>query len=140
MIKGVLKSPLKIVSLNDGNVMHAMKSNDQGYTQFGEAYFSIINSGAIKGWKRHKKMICNFIVPRGKIKVVIYEEKEKVFEKFIMSTENYFRLTIPTNLWVGFQGIHSEPSLLLNIASIEHDPDEVDIQDLDFLNYDWAKK
>lgn len=140
MINGVLKSPLKIVCLNDGNVMHAMKSKDQGYTQFGEAYFSIINSGAIKGWKRHKKMVCNFIVPRGKIKVVIYEEKEKVFEEFIMSPENYFRLTIPTNLWVGFQGIHAEPSLLLNIASIEHDTKEADVKDLELLEYDWAKK
>ena len=140
MINGVLKSPLKIVSLNDGNVMHAMKNNDQGYTQFGEAYFSIINSGAIKGWKRHKKMVCNFIVPRGKIKVVIYEENEKVFEEFIMSPENYFRLTIPTNLWVGFQGIYAEPSLLLNIASIEHDTKEADVKDLELLKYDWAKK
>lgn len=138
MIKGVLRSPLKIISLDGGDVMHGMKKDDHGYSQFGEAYFSIVNPSAIKGWKRHREMICNFVVPQGEIKVVVYDDKVDVFEEIIMSTKNYFRLTIPANVWVGFQGIHDKPSLLLNIASIPHNPEEADIKDINMIKYEWS--
>ena len=56
MIEGVVVTPLKVIEINSGDVMHAIKSTDHGYSGFGEAYFSGINPGEIKGWKRHKKM------------------------------------------------------------------------------------
>ena len=34
-------------------------------------YFSVVNPGVVKGWKLHKKMTCNLIVPIGTIKFVI---------------------------------------------------------------------
>lgn len=140
MIKGVKKSPLKIIPVENGDVMHGLKKGDFGFTDFGEAYFSKINPRAIKGWKKHRKMICNFIVPIGKIRVVIFDDKLSVYEEIILSTENYFRLTIPPNLWVGFQGIYKHTSLLLNIGSIVHDPSEVESKSIDKIAYDWSVK
>ena len=85
MIEGVAITPLQVISMQAGNVMHGMKKDDIGFSGFGEAYFSLINSGAIKGWKRHREMVCNFIVPNGKIKVVIFDDKTGLFDEFILS-------------------------------------------------------
>ena len=129
------------IEVPEGNVFHAMKKSSNGYSGFGEAYFSKIKFGSIKGWKRHKNMILNIIVPVGEIKFVIYDDRDpssKEFQEFIISCENYCRLTVPPMLWLGFQGLAEEESMLLNIANIEHDPNEVDRLDVDMINYNWG--
>ena len=138
LIDKVIKTSLNKISVEGGDVYHAMKKSDGVFEKFGEAYFSWINSEAIKGWKRHQKMVSNFIVPHGKIKVVIFDDSVSQFEKFVLSPENYLRLTIPSNLWVAFQGIDRNPSLLLNIASIKHDPAEADTREINAIAYDWS--
>ena len=41
-LEGLYLTPLDIVEVQGGNVLHGMKSCDQGYEGFGEAYFSMI--------------------------------------------------------------------------------------------------
>ena len=72
LISGINIIPLNKICDNRGAVLHVLKSTDSHFTKFGEAYFSKINPGSIKGWKRHRRMVCNFIVPSGKVKVVIF--------------------------------------------------------------------
>ena len=67
-IDGVLVSPLNIIDVQGGDVLHGMKCSDSSYFGFGEAYFSTIDSYAIKAWKLHKQMTLNLVVPIGKIK------------------------------------------------------------------------
>ena len=71
MIRGLKLTKLNIIDTLGGNVMHAMKKSSEGYSGFGEAYFSEIDKGAIKAWKKHKNMVLNLVVPLGKIKFVI---------------------------------------------------------------------
>ena len=54
MIEGVIFTPLSIIETEGGNVLHAMKASDVGFSSFGESYFSIIESGVVKGWKLHR--------------------------------------------------------------------------------------
>ena len=141
-IDDVLITPLKTIIVPNGDVMHAMKSSDVGYDSFGEAYFSTINSGAIKAWKRHKEMTINLVVPSGKVKFVLYDDRQKSknlgsYLEVILSKDNFCRLTIPPMIWVGFQGLDIETSTILNIANIEHSPEEVDKRNLDEILYDW---
>lgn len=122
-----------------------MKSSDQGYAGFGEAYFSTIEPGAVKAWKRHRKMILNLVVPIGSIRFVIHDDREEsstygVFNEVVLSKDNYCRLTIPPMLWMGFQGTGKETGLLLNVASILHDPDEVDRKEINEFDFDWSMK
>ena len=143
-ISGVTFTPLSIIDTDGGDVLHAMKSSDLGYGGFGEAYFSTIDSGAIKGWKCHQEMILNLVVPVGAIRFVIFDDRmdspsKGKFDEFILSRKNYVRLTIPPLLWVSFQGVDKGVNILLNIASIEHSPDEVDRRDLDQIKYDWRR-
>ena len=141
-INDILITPLKIISVLNGDVMHAIKSSDGGYENFGEAYFSNINSGSIKAWKRHRKMILNLVVPLGKVKFVLYDDRERSktfgnYSEVILSRDNFCRLTVPPMIWMGFIGLDNETSIVLNIASIEHSPDEVEKKELNEILYNW---
>jgi len=142
-IEGIIITPLSIMDTDGGDVLHAMKSTDLGYSGFGEAYFSIVKPGAIKGWKRHRLMISNLIVPVGTVRFVIYDDRidsESIglFQEVIMSIDNYSRLTVPPMVWLGFQGVNSEDSILLNISNIPHDPNEMDKKDLNNIDFNWS--
>ncbi len=119
-----------------GDILHVMKRSDDGYDGFGETYFSTIHKGDIKGWKKHTQMILNIVVPVGKIEFVIYDEETKEFHTVVLSRDNYKRLTIKAGLWVAFRGI-DENNMLLNIASIEHCPDESINKEIGYIKYEW---
>jgi dTDP-4-dehydrorhamnose 3,5-epimerase len=129
-IKDIALTPLKIIPGEGGMVMHALKASDNYFEGFGEAYFSTVDKGSIKGWKCHTKMVLNIVVPVGAIRFVVYDGREdsetvNTFNEFCLGTEfEYSRLTVPPNLWMAFQGVGDGLNLLLNLASIPHDPEE----------------
>lgn len=133
---GVILTPLKKIPNENGDVFHGMKSSDKGFQGFGEAYFSSLNKGAIKGWKKHNRMTLNLIVITGKIQFVIFDGKNYYDE--ILSMDNYQRLTISPGLWIAFKGF-SNKNILLNLANIAHDPNECDVINLDSFYYNWNK-
>jgi len=141
-IEGVLLNPLKIIDVPGGDVLHGMKCSDLGYTGFGEAYFSTIESGAVKAWKRHRKMTLNLIVPVGSVRFVIYDDRKNSksygqFQEVFLSKVNYCRMTVPPMVWLGFQGVDGSTSMLLNIADIEYHPEEADKKEMNRLKYNW---
>ena len=133
---GIILTPLKKIHNIKGYVFHAMKKSDVGFDGFGEAYFSTVNKNDIKGWKKHAEMTLNLVVPVGKMEFVIYNDKNHNFFNVTISQDNYQRLTISPGFWLAFRGL-DEKNILLNIASIEHDPSESESIDLDKIIYDW---
>ena len=131
---GLILTPLKEIHNPKGNIYHAMKGSDDEFYGFGEVYFSSINKGEIKGWKKHTEMILNIVVPKGAIKFVIYDGNS--FESVELSRKNYQRLTISNGLWLAFQGVDKE-NILLNIANIEHNFTEAVNVDIGSLDYEW---
>ena len=94
---GVTLTPLKIISHPSGDVLHGIKSSEGSFTGFGEAYFSTVNQGDIKGWKKHSKMTLNLVVPKGEIQFVIFDDRDKSttqgkFMSVSLSLQNYQRL------------------------------------------------
>ncbi len=142
-IDGVIITPLKQIIKSEGSIYHAMKKGDNTFYGFGEAYFSYINSNIIKAWKIHKKMWLNLVVPLGSVKFVLLDQREnsktegKFFEITLNPQNNYKRLTIPPGITFGFKGVGSDINLVLNVASIEHDPDEMQNFDLNIIDYKW---
>lgn len=125
---GVLLTPLKIISGEKGNVFHAMKKTDPGFSSFAEAYFSTVNKGGTKGWKKHKEMTLNLVVPVGAIRFVAYDDRANSTTRgkigvVELSIKNYARLTLPPGIWLAFSGI-DDFNLLLNLANLLHDPNE----------------
>ncbi|GHT75679.1 hypothetical protein AGMMS50262_11720 [Bacteroidia bacterium] len=141
IIEGVILTPLKQIFHPQGDVFHGMKKSDAGFMGFGEAYFSTIHQGDVKAWKKHLLMTLNLVVPVGKIRFVLFDDRENsptkgLFNEFILSLENYARLTVPPQVWLAFQGL-DEKNLLLNIADLEHLPDEIERKPLSEINYNW---
>tara|TARA_B110000027_G_C16079459_1_gene282918 strand:- start:85 stop:501 length:417 start_codon:yes stop_codon:yes gene_type:complete len=136
---GVTLTPLKQIKHPKGDIFHAMKKSDDGFSGFGEAYFSAIEQGVQKGWKKHTKMTMNIIVPIGAIEFVIYSENLSEFVEINLSVTNYQRLTVRPGLWVSFKGVERN-NILLNIASLEHEVGEAINLSLDSINHYGGKK
>jgi len=132
----VILTPLRQIFHPKGDVYHGMKKSDEGYAGFGEAYFSTINQGEVKGWKKHTRMTLNLIVVVGEIEFVVYDEDTKKFFSVKLSKDNYQRLTVKPGAWVAFRGMQ-ENNMLLNLANLEHDPDEAVNIVLDEIDYAW---
>lgn len=133
---GVILTPLKQIYHPKGDIFHAMKKSDIGFDSFGEAYFSTINQNDIKGWKKHTKMTLNIVVPLGNIEFVVYDENSKEFFSTKLSHNNYQRLTVKAGLWMAFKGL-DKYNMLLNLASIEHDPNEAINIGIEEIKYGW---
>ncbi|MEF1337767.1 dTDP-4-dehydrorhamnose 3,5-epimerase [Vibrio rotiferianus] len=115
---------LKKIANDKGDIYRALKSSENCYHGFGEGYFTNIHSGEIKGWKKHNRMVLNLIVPVGRVRFYIHYEQTGETQCYEIGLESYSRLTIQPGVWVAFEGLSSETSLILNLASIEHDPNE----------------
>ena len=141
-IEGVILTPLNKIHHPNGDILHGMKKSDVGFSGFGEAYFSTIKTGAIKGWNKHKRMTLNLVVPFGEVTFVIYDKRESSrskgeFFKVSLSCLNYKRLTVPPGLWLAFKGNGVNTNLILNIASMTHDPDEIEKLDLNKIPHNF---
>ena len=103
-----------------------MKASDDGYAGFGEAYFTSVHRDAVKGWKRHSRMQLNLVVPEGAVCFYVRDDDGRQF-RYVLGTADgaeYARLTVPPGYWVAFRGAADGLNLVLNLASIAHDPAE----------------
>tara|TARA_Y100001978_G_C23476393_1_gene329451 strand:- start:234 stop:662 length:429 start_codon:yes stop_codon:yes gene_type:complete len=130
--------PLKTFKINEGNVMHALKSSDKEFNGFEEAYFSIIKKDKIKAWKRHLKMTMNLIVPIGSVMFNFYDQECERYTIIEIGEANYSRITVPPKIWFGFIGKSSKDSLILNISNVLHDEEEMEREPINFLTFKGA--
>ena len=142
-IEGVALTDLKMIHHPQGDIYHAMKKSDEGFEGFGEAYFSTIKENETKGWKKHQEMTMNIIVPIGEVTFVLFDDRENSnsvnnFFSVKLSPSNYYRLTVPFQIWHAFKGHNHDLNLILNVADIEHKPDEIIRIDLDKIPFDWT--
>ena len=141
VVENITETPLTRINVIGGDVLHAMKKQDLGYSGFGEAYFSWVNPGSIKAWKLHSSMVLNLIVPVGNVRFVFLSNDSigrSTSKKIEIGDVNYSRITVPPGIWFGFQGIDTNPSLILNLSNIEHDPNEVKRLPIEALKFDWS--
>ena len=134
----IIISKLNSIPTQGGDVLHACKSSDIGFIEFGEVYFSWIKAQYVKAWKRHSLMTLNLVVPIGLVKFVFFLDNDPtIFRKEVIGSSNYCRLTVPPGIWFGFQGISKESSLVVNIADIEHDDNEISKIEKSKVKFNW---
>ena len=141
-IGGLIITELKQIPHPKGDILHGVKKDDIGFNGFGEAYFSTIETGTIKAWKRHEVMTLNLIVPLGEVRFVFYDGREEsktlgLINDITISRDNYNRLTVPPGIWMGFQGLGKGTNMVLNIADIKHDPNEQINVGIDKMNINF---
>lgn len=147
MIDGVTVAPLRQIPDERGKVMHMLKATDPHFVGFGEVYFSVVFPGVIKGWHLHHKMVINYAVPHGRIKLVLYDDREPSptrgeVQEIFLGQDHYSLVQVPVGVWNGFKGYGPTEAIVCNCASIPHAPDEiVRLDPFDpSIPYDWSLK
>jgi len=148
MIEGVIIKKLKKIPDDRGKILHIMKSTDEEFKKFGEVYCSTIYPNVVKGWHIHTKMTLNYVVLKGMIKFVLYDDRKnsstyKKIHEVYMGDNNYVRVTVPPGVWNGFMGIGTKESFVVNFTDIPHDPSEIhrmDPHENTKIEYDWSVK
>ena len=88
-------------------------------------------------------MTMNLIPVSGSIKLVIYDDREtsktksNFFSINLSIKKNFYRVTVPPNLWFSFKGLGKDHNLLMNLADIEHNPNEAENIELSDISYNW---
>ena len=141
-IEGIVLTDLKMINHPQGNIYHAMKKGDKGFEGFGEAYFSTINKNEIKGWKKHLRMTMNIIVPVGEVTFVLFDDRGNSksvnnFFSVMLSPSNYYRLTVPPGIWHAFKGHNHDVNLILDVADMIHQPDEIIRANIHDIHFEW---
>jgi len=145
MIEGVIYTELRQIADERGAVLHMLRSDAPEFTHFGECYFSEVAPGAVKAWKRHRMQTQNLAVPMGRIRMVVFDEREASSTRGLVQMlelgrpDAYLRLQIPPGLWYGFSCISDIPALLVNCADRPHDPTESETRPADVaeIPYRW---
>jgi dTDP-4-dehydrorhamnose 3,5-epimerase len=147
MIEGVKITPLRQILDERGKVMHMLRSDAAYFEGFGEIYFSCVYPGAVKAWHLHKKMTLNYAVPYGRIKLVLYDERDGSpsrgeIQEIFLGVDNYCLVTIPPLIWNGFKGLGTKMAIVANCATLPHDPKEIARLDptSPTIQYDWGIK
>ncbi len=144
-IDGVLVTALRQIVDERGAVLHHMRSDAPEFTIFGECYFSEMVPGAVKAWKRHREQTQHLAVPIGRVRFVLYDDREpsptlgeiQVVE--LGRPDDYNRLCIPRGLWYGFTCLSDRRALIANCADRPHDPDDAELRPEDDpgIPYRW---
>lgn len=144
MIKDLQVIPLKRIPDERGTIMHMMRATDPHFQQFGEIYFSTIYNSVIKGWHRHREMTLNYACIFGRIKLVIYDEREGSetkgqLQEIFLGPDNYSLVIIPPGLWNGFKGMSDPYAIVANCCTHAHDPSRSERLDPfeNHIPYNW---
>ncbi len=145
MIDGVTVRPLRQIPDERGKIMRMLRADDPHFERFGEIYFSVIYPGVVKAWHLHRRMTLNYAVPKGMIKLVLYDDRagsptRGAVEELFMGEANYVLVRVPPLVWNGFKGIGLEPAIVANCATLPHDPAEIERLDpsRNHIPYDWG--
>jgi dTDP-4-dehydrorhamnose 3,5-epimerase len=149
MIEGVRTKPLKVIPDERGRLMEMLRSDDSLFIKFGQIYLTTAYPGVVKGWHYHKKQVDNFIVVRGMMKIVLYDQREGSgtfgeVNKFFLGDRQPLLLQIPAGVCHGFKCVGVEEAVVINCPTEVYnydDPDEyrIDPHEND-IPYDWSRE
>ena len=148
-IDGVNVKPLKVIADERGYLMEMLRCDDPFFQKFGQTYVSVAFPGVVKGWHYHKIQTDHFVIVKGMMKVVLYDDREGsptkgTINEFFMGERNPILITIPPGVWHGMKGIGTEPAMLVNMPTEPYRYDQPDEYRVDphqnEIPYDWSRK
>jgi dTDP-4-dehydrorhamnose 3,5-epimerase len=146
MIEGAAVVPLRRIPDERGTIMHMLRRDDEHFVEFGEIYFTTIYEGVVKGWHRHVEMTLNYACPYGRVKLVLYDDREGsptrgTLVEVFLSPDNHSLAVIPPEVWNGVKGMSAPFALLANCCTHAHDPSRTTRLDPHGgeIPYDWSR-
>lgn len=148
-IDGVLVKQLRVICDERGRLMEILRNDDDLFEQFGQLYVSTAYPGVVKGWHYHKFQTDYFVVVKGMMKVVLFDNREGsptkgLIDEFFMGEHNPILLKIPPLVCHGMKCISETEALLINCPTRVYNhqqPDEFRIHPHDNdIPYSWDRK
>ncbi len=149
MISGVKTKELLLIPDERGGLMEMLRSDDELFVKFGQIYLTTVYPGIVKGWHHHKIQTDNFVVIKGMIKLVLYDNREDSptygeINEFFIGEKKRLLIQIPPQVIHGFKGIGGEEAFVINIPTEPYNRENPDEYRLDphqnDIPYDWAAK
>ncbi len=149
MIEGVQVKELNVIPDERGRLMEMLRSDDDIYSQFGQVYMTTAYPGVVKAWHYHKIQDDHFVVVKGMIKLVLYDDREGSrtrgeVNEFFMGMHNPILVKIPRGIYHGFKSMGEEEAIVINVPTEPYNretPDEYRIPaDDESIPYDWSRK
>jgi len=144
VIQGVEVVPLRRIPDERGTILHMLKATDPHFQKFGEIYFSTVYKGVVKGWHRHNGMTLNYACIHGRIKLVLYDDREGsatrgVLQEVFLGPDAHALVVIPPAVWNGFKGMSDPYAIVANCCTEPHDPARSTRLDphTNSIPYDW---
>ena len=101
-------------------------------------YVSSINPGEIKGPHIHTKRESHFVCIEGKV-VFILKDEDGSYKEIISSDEQPVMVYVPKNIPSAHVNLSNKVSRILALADIAWRPNDNEIKNITFDNYDWDK-
>ena len=101
-------------------------------------YVSSVNPGEVKGPHLHKKRISYFTCLHGKV-VFVLKKRDNSFVEIESSSENPILLKIPSGIPSAHINISDNVSRILVLADVAWKPNDNEMDNVTFDNYDWKK-
>ena len=149
LIDGVRTKTLSVHADERGRLVEMLRSDDEFFEKFGQAYLTTAYPGVVKAWHYHKKQVDHFVCVHGMMKVVLYDDREGsptrgLLNEFFLGVHHPLLLRIPAGVYHGFKCISECEALIVNIPTeVYHyaEPDEFRIDAHDpRVPYDWARR
>jgi len=149
LIDGVKVKQLRVIPDERGRLMEILRCDDENFVKFGQVYMTTVFPGVVKGWHYHRKQIDNFVVVKGMLKLVLYDDRKDSptrgeINEFFIGDNNPILVTVPNLVIHGFKGTGVEEAIVINCPSEAYqyeDPDEFRIDPhQSHIPYDWTRK
>ncbi len=101
-------------------------------------YVSSVDSGEIKGPHIHTRRESYFICIHGKV-VFVVKKPDGTYDEIISSDENPVMVHVPKNVSSAHMNLSSSTSRILALADIAWKPNDNEMQNDQFDDYDWKK-
>jgi dTDP-4-dehydrorhamnose 3,5-epimerase len=149
VIEGVKIKKLNAIPDDRGRVMEILRSDDDIFQKFGQAYITTAYPGVIKAWHYHKIQADYFCCVHGMMKVVLFDDRDNSATRgetnqFFMGEHNPMVLMIPPGIYHGFTCVGDHEAIVINIPTEPYNrqkPDEYRLPyNVPTIPYDWERK
>lgn len=149
MIEGLIVRSLTVNADERGSLTELLRSDDELFRRFGQAYASLNYPGVVRAWHWHEKQWDYWVTVQGMVKAVCFDRRAdsttagQIVETF-MGEHRPVQLVIPPGVAHGYKTIGTMASILINFPTEVYDrssPDEFRLPfDTPEIPYDWQIK
>lgn len=148
LIDGVVVKDLRVIADERGRLMEILRADEPVFSKFGQVYMTTAFPGVVKAWHYHELQDDHFVVARGMLKLVLFDDRENsptrgLVNEFFLGDNANRLVKVPRLVYHGFKGVGCEEVLVINTVSECYNyerPDEFRVPAHDnAIPYDWAR-